>query len=58
MLQDAFKTDSEVVREKRILLIDDLYRSGATAKLVTQSLLSAGAGAVYMMAMTKTRTRT
>jgi len=58
LLQDAFKADTEVVRDKRILLIDDLYRSGATANLVTQSLLSVGAAVVYMLAMTKTRTRT
>ena len=58
LLQDAFKVDTEAVHEKRILLIDDLYRSGATANLVTQSLLSGGAAAVYMLAMTKTRTRT
>jgi predicted amidophosphoribosyltransferase len=58
LLQDAFTTDENVVRGRRILLIDDLYRSGATANLVTQSLLSAGATAVYMLAMTKTRTRT
>ena len=58
LLQDAFTADENAVRGKRILLVDDLYRSGATANLVTKSLLSAGAAAVYMLAMTKTRTRT
>jgi len=43
---------------KRILLIDDLYRSGATATLVAQALLAGGAATVHMLAMTKTRTRT
>ena len=58
LLQDAFKVDSDAVRDKRILLIDDLYRSGATANVVAQNLLSGGAASMYMLAMTKTRTRT
>jgi predicted amidophosphoribosyltransferase len=58
LLQDAFKVDTGAVRDKRILLIDDLYRSGATANVVTQNLLASGAAAVYMLAMTKTRIRT
>jgi predicted amidophosphoribosyltransferase len=48
LLQDAFESDPEVVRGRRILLIDDLYRSGATANLVTQSLLSAAAADTNM----------
>ena len=57
LLQDAFKANGEAVRGKAILLIDDLYRSGATAAVVAQSLLAAGAIHVCMLAMTKTRTR-
>ncbi len=56
LLQDAFKAN-DVVRGKTILLIDDLYRSGATAVVVAQSLLAGGATHVCMLAMTKTRTR-
>ncbi|HXZ08145.1 MAG TPA: hypothetical protein VEI25_08815 [Paraburkholderia sp.] len=58
LLQGAFGTDRDAVSGKSILLIDDLYRSGATAAEVAQALISSGAAAVYMLAMTKTRTRT
>jgi predicted amidophosphoribosyltransferase len=58
LLQGAFNVDRDAVGGKRILLVDDLYRSGATATVVAQGLLEDGAAAVYMLAMTKTRTRT
>jgi competence protein ComFC len=58
LLESAFQTDPDAVRGRRILLIDDLYRSGATATVVAQALLSGGAATVHMLAMTKTRTRT
>ncbi len=58
LLQGAFSIDRDAVRCKRILLIDDLYRSGATATVVAQDLIGNGAAAVYMLAMTKTRMRT
>lgn len=58
LLAGAFEVDATAVRDKQILLVDDLYRSGATATLVANALLTAGAKAVSMLAMTKTRTRT
>ena len=58
LLQGAFNVDRDAVGGKRILLVDDLYRSGATAAVVAQDLLAGGVAAVYMLAMTKTRTRT
>ena len=58
LLEGAFQVDRDAVRGKGILLIDDLYRSGATAAVVAQALLSGGAATVHMVAMTKTRTRT
>lgn len=58
LLQGAFNVEPEAVGDQRILLVDDLYRSGATATVVAQALLAGGATAVYMLAMTKTRTRT
>ena len=57
LLEGAFKANAEAVAGKRILLVDDLYRSGATATLVAQELLVGGAASVFMLAMTKTRTR-
>ena len=58
LLEGAFQVDRVAVNDKRILLIDDLYRSGATAAVVAQALVAGGAAAVHMLAMTKTRTRT
>ena len=58
LLEGAFQVDTHAVRGKRILLVDDLYRSGATATVVARGLLAGGAAAVQMPAMTKTRTRT
>jgi predicted amidophosphoribosyltransferase len=58
LLQGAFNVDRDAVGGKRVLHVDDLYRSGATATVVAQGLFEGGAAAVYMLAMTKTRTRT
>jgi len=55
---ERLRSTRGAVPNKQILLVDDLYRSGATATLVAKALLGAGAQAVYMLAMTKTRTRT
>lgn len=57
LLEGAFAVDKNAVSGLRLLLVDDLYRSGATATLVAQELLAAGASAVHFLAMTKTRTR-
>jgi len=57
LLNGAFSFDQEVVEGRRLLLVDDLYRSGATAAVVAQGLIDAGALAVYFLAITKTRTR-
>lgn len=40
---------------KTILLLDDLYSSGTTLNQATQTLLSAGASEVCVLALTKTR---
>lgn len=58
LLDGAFEVDGSAVQGKDILLIDDLYRSGATATIAANALLCAGAKSVRMLAMTKTRTRT
>jgi len=57
LLQGAFQVNRDAVRGKGLLLVDDLYRSGATAAVVAQCLLTGGAAHVYMLAMTKTRTK-
>jgi len=57
LLAGAFEANVDTVGGKAILLLDDLYRSGATAVVVAQSIIDGGAARVYMLAMTKTRTR-
>ncbi len=54
-LNDAFQGERSVVAGKGILLVDDLYRSGATANAVTLALIAAGAARVYFLAATRTR---
>jgi predicted amidophosphoribosyltransferase len=46
------------LKGKGVLLVDDLYRSGATANAVTLALLSGGAARVYFLAATRTRSNT
>lgn len=57
LLDGAFAFDRKVVEGRRLLLVDDLYRSGATAAVVAQRLIDAGAPAVYFLAITETRTK-
>jgi predicted amidophosphoribosyltransferase len=57
LLDGAFIFDRQTVEGRRLLLVDDLYRSGATATVVAQGLIDAGASAIYLLAITKTRTR-
>jgi predicted amidophosphoribosyltransferase len=56
LLQDAFAVDAAKAKGKRILLFDDLYRSGATATAITRVLKEqGGAAAVYLLTLTRTR---
>jgi competence protein ComFC len=55
LLADAFVVSRSGVEGERILLLDDLYRSGATLNAVGEALAEAGAAAVFALALTKTR---
>lgn len=55
LLEGAFKVDSSVAG-KRVLLFDDLYRSGATMNAITAALLDDGKVS-DVMALTITKTR-
>lgn len=57
LLKDALRVSEEYDLEgKNILLLDDLYRSGATLSAATELLYARGAGAVAVLTITKTRT--
>lgn len=57
LLEGAFRVEGSELKNKRILLFDDLFRSGATLNEITALILDAGgAMAVYALALTRTRT--
>jgi predicted amidophosphoribosyltransferase len=53
-LAGAFAFDREQ-QIRRVLLVDDLYRSGATAGEVARTMKRAGVSKVYLVTATKTR---
>lgn len=56
MLAGAFKADKSQLEGKTVLIVDDLYRSGATLEAATESILTEGnAKVVYVLAITRTR---
>ncbi|MGD0364304.1 MAG: hypothetical protein ABSC93_25785 [Bryobacteraceae bacterium] len=56
ILKDAFSVDSHETKGKRILLIDDLFRSGATVSAIAHLLsTTGGALALYLRTLTQTR---
>lgn len=56
LLDGAHKIEASVVKGQKILLFDDLYRSGATMNAITAALYDEGAVAeVYALALTRTR---
>ena len=54
-LVGVFAVDQGQVKDRGVLLIDDLYRSGATANALSVALLTAGAARVYFLVATRTR---
>ena len=46
-LKNAFKIGQNTINLKKVLLVDDIYTSGATIEACTRVLLSAGAEEVY-----------
>jgi predicted amidophosphoribosyltransferase len=56
LLADAFSVDKGKTEGRRLLLFDDLYRSGATASAIARLLIGqGGASAVYLLTLTRTR---
>lgn len=59
ILKDAYHVVKQQVEGRNSLLLDDLYRSGATLNAITQVLKNEGkAEKVYALTLTKTRRRT
>lgn len=55
-LEGAHVLEGDALRSRRILLVDDLVRSGATLNAVTRHLKTqGGAAAVFALALTRTR---
>lgn len=55
VLQDALVVNGRTIAGKRVLLLDDLIRSGATLGAVAAALTDAGAAMIFAFALTKTR---
>ena len=57
LLDGTFEVNRPKIQGKRVLLLDDLYDSGATMNAVSSALRQSGkAAVVYALAITKTRT--
>ena len=54
-VRDAFEADSTLVRDKNIILIDDISTMGMTMNACKKALMAAGAGKVAEVAMCKTK---
>lgn len=58
LLLTAHAVDRAATVEQRILLFDDLFRSGATMNAITTALYEDGqAGEVFALTITRTRSR-
>jgi competence protein ComFC len=58
ILKDAFDVNGNSLQGKNILLIDDLFRSGATLQTITEVLYNKGkVKNVFVLTLTKTRSK-
>jgi competence protein ComFC len=52
-VQDAYQADSKMVKQKSILIMDDVATTGSTISACTDALLSAGAQEVYVLTIAR-----
>ena len=52
-VQNAYQANSEVVKRKSVLLMDDVATTGSTIQSCTRTLLSAGAQVVYVLTIAR-----
>jgi predicted amidophosphoribosyltransferase len=57
ILRNAFTVGRAKVEDRKVLLLDDLFRSGATLSAVTEALYNVGVEEVYALTITRTRRR-
>jgi competence protein ComFC len=58
LLADAYDVATDKTKGRNVLLLDDLYRSGATLEAVSKSLKDAGqVGRLFALTFTRTRKR-
>ena len=54
-LEGAFAVEKAKIQGKRVLLFDDLFRSGAAMNTITECLMTGGVEVVYALTLTRTR---
>lgn len=52
-MRGAFQAEPDLVRENSMLLIDDLFTTGATLSCCTQALMDAGAEEVFALTVAR-----
>ena len=55
LLRDAFRVDERQIAGKTVLLVDDVYRSGATLESAAEAVAGRSPTAIYVLALTRTR---
>ena len=54
-IKDAFYADPEQIKDKFVLLVDDVYTTGATLRECARTLMQAGAVGVDVLVLARTQ---